>query len=180
MSGDPDDHTGCCDHACHELCDCRRIDFALDKAATLDYAKWLFGAELPLTVERRQQKWNEDTQMFSVLRTCNGWMRYRYDGDSNTLASVKVMLVSAEPNPDNPFDSSDILYKTAGQTLRTLAHEFQHIKQLLDYGPTEFQRQSRIDLDVFEDDAKQAERHWLEMGHLLRPRKRGDVSWTHA
>lgn len=166
---------GCYDHACHNDCDCHRTDFVLDKAATYDYAKWLFGAELPLTVERRQQKWNEETQMFSVLRTCNGWMRYRFDGDSNTLASVKIMLVSAEPRPHNPFDSSDIIYKTAGQTLRTLAHEFQHIKQLLDYGPKEFRRQSRIDLDVFEDDAKQAERHWLEMGHLLRPRKRGDV-----
>jgi hypothetical protein len=175
-----EEHTGCCDHACDDECDCRRVDFVLNKPAIQEYAAWLFGAELPLIVERRQQKWNPTTQMFSVARNCNGWMRYKFDCDTQTLAQVKVLLVSSEPNPDDPFDEGSRLYRTAGQTLRTLAHEFQHIKQLLDFGPVELRKQYKTDRDVFEDDAIAAERHWLEMGHLLRPRKRGDLGWTHA
>jgi hypothetical protein len=175
-----EEHTGCCDHACDDECDCRRIDFMLDKAAIAEYAEWLFGASLPLTVERRQQKWREDTQMFSVARDCNGWMRYKFDAETETLANIKILLVSAEPNPDDPFDNGSILYRTAGQTLRTLAHEFQHIRQLLDFGPVELHKQYKTDRDVFEDDAKEAEKHWLSMGHLLKPRKRSEVSWTHA
>lgn len=96
-------------------------------------------------------------------------MRYRYTHDG-TIQWIRIMLVSAESDLDNP---GKLIHKTVRQTLRTLAHEFEHIQQLLHHGPAELKRAYRRERDAFEEEAIKAESKWVELGHLVRPRKRG-------
>lgn len=149
-------HAECLDHLCDEDCPCETTDFVIDHAALQEYAKELFGVELPLTVIRRQQKLDERTGMYSVARDCNGHMRYRFDADTGTIASIRITVVSG---------------RSAKETLKTLAHEFQHVKQLLDLGPVELRKAYKRSRDAFEEAAIQAEKHWLDMGGILKERK---------
>lgn len=157
---------------CDAACECCRTDFVLDHKAIAAYAVERFGPEAAkITVVRRPQVLDERTQMWSVAYDCVGWMRYRFHRDDDTIASIRITLVSRMPNPDDPHGPP--LYRTARETLQTLAHEFEHIQQLYHHGPSALQAAYRRERGVFEKHAIEAEKKWAELGHLLKVRKRG-------
>lgn len=154
------------EHRCHEECECQSIDFALDHKAIARYVKERFG-ELPLTVIRRPQRIDPRTQLYSVRRDCEGWMRYRFDHDGNIM-QIRIMLVSAEEDLDNP---GRMIPKTVKQTLRTLAHELEHVQHLVTLGPAELKQAYKRQREAFEEEAKKAEEKWADLAHLVKPRK---------
>lgn len=155
MSGDRS-HETCADHFCDAECPCDSKDFVIDHKVLAEYVKWLFGVELPLTVVRRQQKLDERTGLYTVRQDAWGHMRYKYDPDTKTISSIKITIVSG---------------RTAKETLKTLAHELEHVKQLLDYGPAELKAAYKKSRKSFEKAAIEAEKHWLDMGFILKKKK---------
>lgn len=154
------------EHGCHDDCECQSIHFALDHKAIKHYVKERFG-DINLSVIRRPQKLDERTQLYTIRRDCDGWMRYRFSHDGE-LMWVRIMLVSAEQDLDNP---DKMMYKTVKQTLQTLAHEFEHVQQLVRLGPAELKRAYKRQREVFEEEAVKAENNWAELGHLVKPRR---------